>query len=225
MELNNKFEIGEEVYSLAKENIKEDCIICSGKKTVVLKTDSGEQEMECFRCHGVGYSTAPYKKYVVNEEPYRVSSIKANIGKDKITLKYTLTNNNGRKINRTESNMSKSLGVLRKKCDNLNYMEGIPQYLIYNKKILKELVDVYICNGLVIKNTFKYAYETTNDDIRDYINENKIVCVEENNTCTLYTSDFSRIKAFADVLKEQYPEKKLMLGSSNILNDIIYDLE
>lgn len=225
MELNNKFEIGEEVYSLAKENLKEDCVICSGKKTVTLKTDKGDREIECFKCFGVGYSVSPHKKYVVNEEPYTVSSIKASIGKDKITLKYCLKDSNGRKVSRTESNMSKDLEALRKKCENLNYIEDVPQHLNYNKRVLKDLVDVYICGGRVLKNNLKYMYETTNEDIEGYIEDDKIVCVEDNNTCTLHTSDFSVIKKFAEILKEHFPEKRLMLGSQNILPGIIEDYE
>lgn len=225
MELNNKFEIGEDVYFLSKENIKETCDVCLGRRTVILKLDSGEREMECFKCYGVGYSISHHKRYVIDEEVYKVSSIKANISKDKITLKYCLTSSSGKKISRSENNISKYLDELNKRCEHLNYIDEIPEYLNYNKKSLKELVDVYICGGRVLKNTFKYMHETTDDDIKNYIDTNKVVCVENNDTCTLYTSDFSRIKNFAEVLKMHFPEKKFKLGSDKFFNVTFKELK
>lgn len=216
MEFSTKFNIGEEIYFLTKENVKEACPVCLGNKTVTIKNKKGESEIECFNCHGVGFYTTSIKRYVVNEKACKIVGIKANISKNKVNLKYSIADEMGRKFNRSENSISKNLEELYRVCDNLNYIEEIPTIYNYNKKTLKDIVDVYICGGRVLKNTFKYAHETTTEDIKSYIEDNKVICVEEGNNCTLYTTDFSKIKTFADILKDKFPEKKLILGSSEI---------
>lgn len=219
MELNNKYEIGDKVYSYSKKHLQETCKLCNGDTVITVKTSKGEKTLDCVECHGFGYKTSHFQKYTVDEGIYTVKAIKANIDKNKINIKYSLVDDNGRKINRAEPSIFKDKNIVESKCKEMNYSEEVPVYLTYNKKAIKEKVDVFVSNGFILKNIFKPKHETKQEDINLYIENDKTVCIEEDDICTLYSNDFIKIKEFSDCLKASFPDKTLVVKTNSVIKN------
>lgn len=207
MEINNKYKIGDKVYSISKKAINESCDVCNGDKVIIVKNSKIEKEMECAYCNGRGYVRAGREKYVVDSGVCTVTSFKVAVGQKDISIKYVLLREDGRKINRSEFNVFENLDFAENRCEELNYIEQIPQKLNANTKEIKNLVDVYISNGYVLKNGYKNRHCTSNEDIEKYIMENKNICIEDNDEITFYTNDEEKKIKFIELI-ENSQEKR-----------------
>ena len=96
MELQNKFEVGQEVYTVIRTPIEYSCPICEGTG----KFSHNGYEVRCPHCIGTGKLTDTKTLWTVTEL-VRIKSIKATIYKDSQFIKYNLDSmNNPYTINR-----------------------------------------------------------------------------------------------------------------------------
>lgn len=86
MNLNNKFDIGQELYTVIRTPIKYDCPICKGEG----KFNHNGYDVKCPKCQGTG--KLEDSKTIWNVAPkVRIRSIKANIhSTNQQTIKYML---------------------------------------------------------------------------------------------------------------------------------------
>ena len=79
LNIDNKFEIGQEVYVIRKERTKEKCPACNGDGTFLHKG----YKVKCTYCYGSGNVFTHDKMWQVDKEPMTVDSMKISIGADK----------------------------------------------------------------------------------------------------------------------------------------------
>lgn len=107
--IDNKFEIGEECYTYARENVEIVCPICKGTKKIIYN----------------GYEI-PCKQTVVAPHKVRIRRIIASIWNDATTVKYKV-DPVGEYINvrnRSESTLFKTLEECEQKCSEINQGEA-----------------------------------------------------------------------------------------------------
>ena len=96
MELHNKFEVGQELYTVIRTPIEYKCPVCEGTG----KFSHNGYDVRCPHCIGVGKLTDTRTLWSVTE-PVKIKSIKASIYKDTQCIKYNLDSlNNSFVINR-----------------------------------------------------------------------------------------------------------------------------
>lgn len=210
MNINNKFNIGDKVYSISKQMVNNVCPVCNGDKNIIVKNSKNETEMVCMNCRGRGFLGTGEKQYAVDSEESNISSFKVAVATGKVTIKYTLRKKEGNKISRAESNIFKDLESAKIRCAELNYVESIPSNLNANTKEIKNVVDVFISNNCVLKNIYKNRHLTTKEDIAQYIEEKKNICIEVNDTVSFYSNDFAKMKELNNLLNEKFPNKKVL---------------
>lgn len=119
--VDNKFEIGEECYTYARESMSIPCPVCNGTKKI---TYNG-YEIKCKQCDFLGQVTT--KQTVVSPHKVKVNKIVANILDDSTTVKYKVStigeytgiaHTNIR--NRSESCLFKTLEECEEKCKDIN---------------------------------------------------------------------------------------------------------
>ena len=81
--VDNKFEVGEECYTVCRETTKYKCPFCEGKG----KKEYNGYEIGCSNCHETGKLDNP-KETVLVVCKVRVRRLIASIWKDQITIKY-----------------------------------------------------------------------------------------------------------------------------------------
>lgn len=210
MNINNKFNIGDNVFSISRQMVSDVCPVCNGDKNIIVKNSRSETEMVCMNCHGRGFLGTGEKQYVVDSEKSNVSSFKVSVSTGKVAIKYTLRKKEGNKISRAESNIFKDLESAKIRCKELNYIESIPSNLNANIKEIKNIVDVFISNDCVLKNIYKDRHLTTKEDITQYIEEKKNICIEVNDTVSFYSNDFIKMKELNNLLNEKFPNKRVL---------------
>ena len=77
MILNNKFEIGQEVYTTYRKPIEYDCVVCKGEG----KFAYNGYEVKCPHCYGTGKLTDKKTLSSPVPHPLKIKGIKASIGK------------------------------------------------------------------------------------------------------------------------------------------------
>ena len=124
--IENKFNIGEECYTVCREAIKYKCPFCEGKGT---KEYNG-YEISCRNCSGTGKLDNP-KQTVLVVCKVRIRRIIASIWQDQISLKYKvncLDNSHQNINNRNENNLFKTIEEAEKYCEKVNSGQIIPEF-------------------------------------------------------------------------------------------------
>ena len=124
--VNNKFEIGEECYSVYRKPTHYKCPVCEGKGTFL----HNGYEVWCKNCSGSGKLHNP-KQYVMDICKVRVRRIIASIWNNHITVKYKVdpvgdpfANIN----NRSETNLFKTSEEAAVYCEAVNSKEITPEF-------------------------------------------------------------------------------------------------
>ena len=116
----NKFEIGEECYTYARENMEITCPICKGMKKIIYNG----YEIPCKQCNTSGKIVS--KQTVVAPHKVRVRRIIASIWNDVTTVKYKV-DSVGEYLNirnRSENTLFKTLEECEQKCKEINQGEA-----------------------------------------------------------------------------------------------------
>ena len=118
--IDNKFEIGEECYTYARENVAIICPICKGTKKIFYN----RYEIPCKQCDDLGKIVG--KQTVVAPHKVRIRRIIASIWDNVTTIKYKV-DSIGEYINirnRGESSLFKTLKECEQKCKEINHGES-----------------------------------------------------------------------------------------------------
>ena len=115
--IDNKFEIGEECYTYARENVEIICPICKGTKKILYNG----YEIPCKQCNMSGKIVG--KQTVVAPHKVRIKRIIAGIWDDVITIKYKVDSVDDYK-NIGESSLFKTLEECEQKCKEINQGES-----------------------------------------------------------------------------------------------------
>lgn len=119
-QIDNKFEIGEECYTYARENMEVVCPVCKGIKKILYNG----YEIPCKQCNAIGKIVC--KQTVVASHKVRIRRIVASIWNDVTTIKYKV-DSVGEYINvrnRGESFLFKTLEECEQKCKEINQGES-----------------------------------------------------------------------------------------------------
>lgn len=117
--IDNKFEIGEECYTYARENMEIVCPVCNGTKKIIY----GGYEIPCKQCNYFGKVST--KQTVVTPHKVRIRRIIASIWEDITTIKYKV-DSVGEYVNirnRSENTLFKTLEECEQKCKEINQGE------------------------------------------------------------------------------------------------------
>ena len=115
--IDNKFEIGEECYTYARENVEIICPICKGTKKILYNG----YEIPCKQCNMSGKIVG--KQTVVAPHKVRIKRIIASIWGDVITIKYKVDSVDDYK-NIGESSLFKTFEECEQKCKEINQGES-----------------------------------------------------------------------------------------------------
>ena len=111
--IDDKFEIGEECYTYARENVEIICPICKGTKKILYNG----YEIPCKQCNMSGKIVG--KQTVVAPHKVRIKRIIASIWDDVITIKYKVDSVDDYK-NIGESSLFKTFEECEQKCKEIN---------------------------------------------------------------------------------------------------------
>lgn len=123
--INNKFEIGEECYSVYRKPVQYKCPVCEGKGSF----SYNGYEIDCRNCGGSGKQTNP-NQYVMDVCKVKVRRMKASIWKNSITIKYIVDcgDYSVRVNNRSETNLFKTKEEAEKYCADVNTKQVTPEF-------------------------------------------------------------------------------------------------
>ncbi|WP_368273634.1 hypothetical protein [Enterocloster bolteae] len=111
IEVNNKFEIGEEVYTGVRVPVKYKCPICDGKG----KFMHNGYEVRCSNCQG-SRELHNSHQFLLEPVKVRVRRIIASIWNDEVTVKYKVNCSEANVRNRSESTLFRSLEEAEQYC-------------------------------------------------------------------------------------------------------------
>ena len=118
--IDNKFEIGEECYTYARENVEIICPVCKGTKKILYNG----YEIPCKQCNTIGKIVC--KQTVATPHKVKIRRIVASIWDNVTTIKYKV-DSIGEYINirnRGESSLFKTLEECEQKCKEINHGES-----------------------------------------------------------------------------------------------------
>ena len=118
--IDNKFEIGEECYTYARENVEVVCPVCQGTKKILFNG----YEIPCKQCNTIGKIVC--KQTVVTSHKVKIRRIVASIWDNVTTIKYKV-DSIGEYINvrnRGESSLFKTCEECEQKCKEINQGES-----------------------------------------------------------------------------------------------------
>lgn len=123
--IDNKFEIGEECYSVYRKPIKYKCPVCEGKGSFL----HNGYEIDCKNCGGSGQQINP-KQYVMDVCKVRVRRMTATLWKNHVTIKYKVDCDDYsiRVSNRSELNLFKTVEEAEKYCVDVNTKQVTPEF-------------------------------------------------------------------------------------------------
>lgn len=124
--IENKFEVGEECYTVCRTTTKYKCPFCDGNG----KKEYNGYEIPCSNCHGTGKLDNP-KETVLVVCKVRVRRLIASIWKDQITIKYKVDciDDIYRNIrNRGETSLFKTVEEAEKYCVEVNTKQISPEF-------------------------------------------------------------------------------------------------
>ena len=112
--INNKFNIGEEVYGIWNVPMQNTCDMCDGTGAIEYR----EKIVRCPQCKGVKVLiNDKYKYWEVMPDKLKIYSIKATINKSDVNIRYKASG-----YNRNEDNLFEAIEDAQKRCDELNYI-------------------------------------------------------------------------------------------------------
>ena len=123
MQIDNKFEIGQEVYVIRKVKVENPCPACNGEKHKIIDGS----KFYCSKCNGEGFLRYETKK------EYQV------VGLKEVTLIKTLTQLQGQE-NKPETDVRYNLGNMKDVPEHLLYANG-EEAIAACEKLNKELED------------------------------------------------------------------------------------
>jgi len=126
MELRNKFEIGQEVYTVIRKPIQYNCPVCDGSG----KFNHNGYDVKCPHCNGSGKLYDKKTLWNVVEDKVSIRTIRANIhSSGGQSIKYKVNCNNDYRINsRPESQLFLTLEEAEKFCyDNNHPVEEVEE--------------------------------------------------------------------------------------------------
>lgn len=117
--IDNKFDIGEECYTYARENMEITCPVCKGTKKIIYNG----YEIPCKQCDYFGKVST--KQTVVTPHKVKIRRIIANIWENITTIKYKVDSEGCASIrNRSENTLFKTLEECKQKCKEINQGEA-----------------------------------------------------------------------------------------------------
>lgn len=123
VEVNNKFEIGEEVYTGVRVPVKYKCPICDGQG----KFTYNGYEVRCSNCCGSGRLHNSHQ-FLLEPIKVKIQRIIASIWNDVITVKYKVDCSEANVRNRSESTLFRSLEEAERYCKECNTKEKIAEF-------------------------------------------------------------------------------------------------
>lgn len=123
VEVNNKFEIGEEVYTVIRVPVTYKCPICEGEG----KFMHNGYEVNCKNCCGSGELHNAHQSLLFPVKA-RVQKIIASIWNDVITVKYKVDCTEVRIRNRSETTLFKTLEEAEQYCKECNTKEKAAEF-------------------------------------------------------------------------------------------------
>lgn len=87
MELKNKFDIGEEVFTIIQESLKVECPICKSSGIIMYN----DYKIICPECKGKKEIFTNHRVWKVLDKKVTVRRIKASVGLESQTIKYLLS--------------------------------------------------------------------------------------------------------------------------------------
>lgn len=113
--IDNKFNIGEEVYLIHQVPIKYNCPVCQGKG----EFNYNGHDIRCPKCNGHGkLHDNKAKIWEVMDNTYKISTIKVSYNGNDVHVRYKVSG-----YNRAESNIFQSYEDAKDQCHKLNYMD------------------------------------------------------------------------------------------------------
>lgn len=122
-EVNNKFEIGEEVYTGVRVPVKYKCPICEGYEKFMYNG----YEVKCSNCCGSGKLHSSYQ-FLLEPVKVKVRRIIASIWKDVITVKYKVDCSEANVRNRSENTLFKTIEDAERYCKECNTKDKTAEF-------------------------------------------------------------------------------------------------
>lgn len=123
IEINNKFEIGEEVYTGVRIPVKYKCPICEGQG----KFMHNGYDVRCSNCCGSGKLHNSHQ-FLLEPVKVRIRRIIASIWNDATTVKYKVDCSEANVRNRSESALFRSLEEVEQYCKECNTKEKTAEF-------------------------------------------------------------------------------------------------
>lgn len=121
--VNNKFEIGEQCYSVYRVPVKYECPICKGE---------GEFEHNGYkiRCHNCGGTGQIYhnKETILETCEVKINSIKVSINDSTITVRYKVSGIGCNVKSRAEVSLFKTKEEAEEYCKLVNTKQNTPEF-------------------------------------------------------------------------------------------------
>lgn len=118
LEINNRFNIGDELYTIVRKPIKYDCPVCDGSGVFV----HNGYDVKCPHCNGSGKVSDNKTLWCVADEKVKVRRIIASIWENVITCKYKVYYNgmDCNITNRGENSLFRNKELAEQACKELN---------------------------------------------------------------------------------------------------------
>ena len=122
--INNKFEIGEQCYSVYRVPVKYECPICKGEG----EFEHNGYKIRCHNCDGTGQAHHN-KETLLDVCKVQINSIKVSITNDNtITVRYKVSGIGCNARNRAETTLFKSLEKAEEYCKLVNTKQNAPEF-------------------------------------------------------------------------------------------------
>ena len=122
--VNNKFEIGEQCYSVYRVPVKYECPICKGEG----EFEHNGYRIRCHNCGGTG-QVHHNKETLLEVCKVQINSIKVSIINDNsITVRYKVSGIGCNVRNRAETTIFKSLEEAEEYCKLMNTKQNTPEF-------------------------------------------------------------------------------------------------
>lgn len=123
LEVNNKFEIGEEVYTGIRVPVKYKCPICDGEGKFL----HNGYEVRCNNCCGSGKLHNAHQ-FLLEPVKVRIQRIIASIWNEQISIKYKVDCTEANVRNRSETTLFKTFEETEQYCKKCNTKEMVGEF-------------------------------------------------------------------------------------------------
>lgn len=122
--VNNKFEIGEQCYSVYRVPVKYECPICKGEG----EFEHNGYKIRCHNCGGTG-QIHHNKETLLEVCKVQINSIKVSItNNNTITVRYKVSGIDCNARNRAETTLFKSLEEAEEYCKSVNIKQNTSEF-------------------------------------------------------------------------------------------------